>query len=631
MDTCVACNRLSGEEQPTFCQFCFIPIPLREIPEREGYEERQKFRDVFAEKVLRGEPDAKEFLYALGLEKMDLPSVAVALSALGMEKMHFLSSEYNWKEAERLIDFGYALARKTGETWAIRKTTLRLAQQEIRAGYLGLALKHLNEIRDKELGLELSEYGPPNKLAKVFDNLEIEATWNLLQAYRNQERDDRLSKAINHLFSLMEEDIQKLVAKKNHKSFYQGLNDSAFSVPRLDRLAMIQAIVVHETIARSNEKFQNRVIRELHNLGKFIILLGEMSPKDDPTFYAPQLREYLQLFNGIMWYDEPLAEMDLDLTQRTILQGHAIILQWKELIPPQFWIPLRPSRFIEIFFRNMRWAEILDPSKFFEPWLQQLPKELKPYAQYMIAEGTLRAGRIEEGLERISALREMQEIPEDLKPMIEDLIQRTVLEADGIYLDPPYRKRVDGTEVTLSVVRDVKTDDLTVRLETFGGEFDVPQFDRLLRLPMKEAEQILPRHIAVAGEVLENVVYNTPHHENQTLNQTIFTVGTWYYRDVHWQTPFTNAGKQYDGVRNDVFVFRLWKGEEQVSVLFEAGKIPVEETPTLIKIGTPSLYHLRGVLGDFPPEKILEWIDNLIQSPESFSHIDIYTLRIDLV
>ncbi|RMG33528.1 MAG: hypothetical protein D6732_12115 [Methanobacteriota archaeon] len=631
MDVCLACGRPSGVEQPTYCQFCFIPIPVAKVPKKEGYEERVQFREVFADKVIGDEPDAREFLFALGLEKMDRPSVAVALSALGMEKMHFLSSEYNWKEAERLIDFGYALAQRTGEEWAIRKTTLRLAQQEIRAGFLEKAMKHLQQIRGTDLGLELQTYGPPEQLATIFDNLEIEATLNLLKSFMKEKTNPDLDRAVSHMFSLMEKDIQQLIAKKDHKSFFQGLQDSAFSVPRLDRLCFVQSLMIQQEIAASESTFSTQTIEKLHTLGKFVILLGEMSPKDDPTFYAPQLREYIQMFNGVMWYEEPLVETDLDLTQRTILQGHATILQWKDLIPPQFWLPLRPSRFIEIFFRNMKWAKILNPSKFYEPWLNRLPKEIRPYGEYMIAEGMLRSGRLEEGMERIDKLRQAQELPEDLRPMIDELLQKTILEAEGIFLDAAFQKRVDGTEVTLSVVRDLKTDDLTVRMETFGGEFDVPKFDRLLRLPLKEAEEIMPRHIAIAGEVLENIIYSTPHHDNQTLNQTIFTVGTWYYRDVHWQTPFTNAGKQYDGVRNDVIVFRLWQEDQELSLMFEAGKIPVEENTTLIRIGTPSLYHLRGILGDFPPEKILEWIDLLIQNPEKFKHIDIYTLRIDLV
>ncbi len=631
MDSCLACGRPPGEEQPTFCQFCFIPVPLTELPKVEGYEEREEFRKVFAEKVINGEPDAQNFLTALGLEKMDLASAAVALSALGMEKMHFLSSEYNWKDAERLIDFGYALAVQTGQDWAIRKTTLRLAQQEIRSGHLERAKTHLLEIRGDDLGLDLESYGPPERLVKVFDNLDIEATLNLLKAFMNENVDSGLEKAVDHIFDLMERDIKRLIAEKSHKSFFQGLQDSAFSVPRLDRLCFVQSLLVQQAIVESTSHFTDHVIRQLHVLGKFVILLGEMSPKDDTTFYAPQLREYIQMFNGIMWYEQPLAETDLDLTQRAILQGHAIVLQWNDLLPPQFWLPLRPSRFIEIFFRNMKWTEMLDPSKFYLPWLDRLPKEIRPYGEYMVSEGMLRSGRFEEGIAKINALREAQDLPDDLKPMVDELLQKTVLEAEGIFLDAPFQKRVDGTEVTLAVVKDIKTDDLTVRLETFGGNFDVPQFDRLLRLPLKEVEEIMPRHIAIAGEVVENIIYSTPHQENQTLNQTIFTVGTWYYRDVHWQTPFTNAGKQYDGVRNDVIVFRLWIDSQELSLLFEAGRIPIEEGPNIIRIGTPSLYHLRGILGEMPPETILEWIDRLIQTPEKFKHIDIYTLRIDLV
>ncbi len=632
MGKCLACFRKTGDKQPGYCTYCFLPVPFQEnVPNKNGYEKRRKFRDVFANKIMQNDPDAVGFLYAAGLDRMDLASAAVALSAIGMEKMHFLSSEYNWDEAEKLVDFGFALATQTNQDWAIRKTTLRLAQQEIRAGYWNEAENHLRQLFKNDLGLDLDSYGPPERLADIFDNLEIAATFNLLNGFLNKVPVADVGKAVDHMYDLMEEQVNQLIVAKERKSFYMGLHDSAFKYPRIDRLVSIQFLIVQEKIVRSREHFSDEVIHELHKLGKFVILLGEISPTDDPTFFAAGLRDYIQLFEGIMWYPEALHDNDLDLTQRTILQGHAIVLQWKDLLPPQYWLPLHPSRFMEIFYRNMKWTKILDPSRFIDKWFAQLPKELKSYGEYMVAESQIRSGRIEEGLNLLKSILSKEDCPDLLRQMVEELMQTAILEADGIFLDQPYQKRVDGTEVTLSIAKGMATDDLTIKLEALGGEFEVPEFDRLMRLPLKEEEEVMPKHISIAGEILEAIVYNTPNSPNQTLNQSIFTVGTWYYRDVHWQTPFTNYSKQYDGIRNDVLLFRLWKDGKELSLLFEAGRVPVEETSTKIRIGTPSLYHLRGILGNLPPEEILEWIDILIQNPEGFEHIDIYSLRIDLV
>lgn len=636
MAKCLGCTLSPTKEQPTYCERCFLPVPIPEpkIVDSELLE-RQHNRASLAKELHMRKPGAMDFVKQLGLEQLPLPDLASAFSSIGMEKLHFLSGEYNWREAQTMVDLGYGLAQLLDPEWVRRITKLRLAQQLIRGGWLDQALEHLLQLDAVDLGEDLTSYEANDRVVRVFENIEIQATIALAKQFRDQHSNaDSLQNQVMHLWELMKPRITDIITKEKQSSFYMGIQDSAFDVPRLDKLAFYQTILVHEAIASSQLRFSDKVFERLLTLGRMVIILGEMSPPDDPPFYSAVLREYFQLCNGLLWYPEAIQQNDLDLIQKTILQAHAISLQWMYIIPGQYWIQVRPSRFLEIFYEAMTWSDQLNPKPFIDHWLSIIPREYKPYALYLIGQAQLNSNLKELGEGNLLQAIEMKETPDDLQAFIRDLLQKSMLESEGIVLNAPFQSKLDRLHVILEVPSGVSKSDEQVILPSvlIDSAIVFPDPEDLMAVSFDSASKFFPKQVSVFGERLENVLYNTPNTAHQYFNQSIIVVGTQYYRDVHWQTPFEAIMRRVNGIRSDVLVFRILHDGQSISFLFEGGEISITKSPEADIIETPGLYHLTGVKTSESLESdiILEYLANLLNKTLKFQQLDIYSLKIDL-
>ncbi len=627
--SCLSCGTEPSSEQPAYCTRCFIPVPLpRTRSEDETLRTRKRNRMNLVDEIIRRTPSSIEFLQGLGLEQLPMKDLAASLSAIGQEKLNFMSSEHSWTEAQTYLDLGYELAQRLESDRLKVITAQRLAMQLIRGGWLEEARSILPD--PKTLGENLKVYRESEELVRAFTDLETAAELALIDAMEGKEwqRED-LNTAVLHLWDLMKPDITELILKGGGKSFYLGSEDRNHKVPRLDKLAFVQSILLQAEIASSREHLSDLAVEALQVLGRMLIIMAEMAPKDDPLFYGAIIREYFQHFNGMFWHREALYENDADLVQTTIVQAHSIVIQWSELIPPQSWMEARPSRFIEVFYRASRWAEQLSPRYFLNRWISAASSDVRPYLHYFDAEALLNDGQKEKGEQILLQVLEREDIDPSLKEAARTLLQRASLESTGVFIGNPYLSRLERLEVIMEVPSGGNIGDYA-RLEELMG-IELPSPSNLMRMEFKPVKDWLGRELAVSGTSLENLIYRTPETTHQYLNQTIVIAGSSYYRDVHWWTPFSAVGKMVNGLRTDIVVLRIKFNKDILSLLFEAEKISLEEKDDQVFIGTPDFYHLTGInWTPHPPEEVIEALVNLLEGVSMHEQLDIYTLKIDL-
>jgi hypothetical protein len=648
MAICLSCLKENKVDQPTFCESCFIPVPFPKLRQKDDlYYLRETNRVKLAQEIVDKTPGAMDFINDLGLNHLKIEDLAVALSAIGMEKLHFYSSEYNWSEAQTLIDLGYGISQILKEPWVHEITSIRLAYQEIRGGWVELARDRLLTYQHRSIGNNIEKYDSSPEVVTAFQNLEIKAYLALSNSFLSLESNtSELQDQVLYFWELMKDQIKDIIVNKVQSSFYLGLKDSAFKVPRLDKLAFIQTILIYEAIAKSTNHISNEVLEKFMILGRMCIILGEMSPQDDPPFYSALIREYFLLFNGLFWYEEALKENDLDLVQKSILQAHAICLQWMYIIPPSYWIDVRPSRFLEIYYRSTIWYDQLSPELFIKFWLDNLPNEIKPYGNYLVAEAQINTGLQAQAEENLLNIIDNKHSDDQLKSFARDLIQKSLLEYDGIVLENKFKSSLDSLLVIIELPPGkTSTDDSSKNKELtlnqlkdkFEDEFQMtnirlPNPESLMMINFKPINDLIDKSISVFSEKFEEIIFNTPNIKNQHFNQSIQVLGSKYYKDIHWQTPFEAISKKIVGIRTDVVVFNIKLDERYLALLFEAGKIPIEDTEKHIVIGSPTLYYLVGFASDkdLTPEILLEILSNLLNQELKFLQMDIYTLLLDL-
>ena len=623
---CLACGRTPDKVQPTYCSYCFIPIPgsQKNHSDRKLLAIRKSNRERFAQEILAKSDAAAEFLHTLGLGHLNPYDLAVSLSAIGQEKLHPMSPEYSWTEAETYLDLGYGLAQHLDSDSLKVLTSQRLAEQLIRGGWSSEVESILDQ--PEKLGESLKKDVSGEEMGTVLSNLTSFAILQLAKAVMGKEwQREKLMDSVSHLWELMRPEISRIIVQGEARSFTQ----ESTSVPRLDKLAFVQSFTVQAEIASSIDHFTDAAVEALQVLGRMVVILGEMCPKDDPLFYGGVIREYIRLFNGMFWHRTALHENDADTIQTAIVQAHSIIVQWSKLIPPQSWITTRPSRFIEIFFRATRWAELLSPRIFLDYWMKHASKEAVPYIKYFEAEALLNDGQKEEGEAILLGISDLSKADPALQEAVRDLLQRSSLETLGLVLNRPHQTLLPVLETIIEVPTGGGISEYSKLTELMG--IQLPDPDSLMRLQFKPVVERLGRTIALSGEAMDDLIYQTPEDPRQFLNQTIVIAGGSYYRDVHWQTPFNAIEKTVNGLRTDVMVLRLSFEKDILTLLFEAEKIPVEERSGHIFVDIPKFYHLIGVdWTSHPPEELLEAIANLLEGRSLHHQLDIYTLKIDL-
>lgn len=633
--TCISCHGTADSEQQCYCTRCFIPVSHPKT--RNGdtiYQQRAKNRSSLAREIIRGTPGALQFIQDIGLEKLPLEDLAAAMSAIGEEKLHFFSGEYSWKEAQTMIDLGYGVAQELDQQWVKEITTLRLVKQELRGGWLVEAREHLTHFSLNDLGENIHKYEDTERIRRVFQNIEVLALYALLDSLEgNEAKGEYVEQLVFHMWEVMQTNITQLIANSKRQSFYMGLKDSAYKVPRLDKLAFIQKLLIEAAIAQCTDNFEDRVVERLMVLGRMTIILGEMSPTDDSIFYSSVLREYLQMFNGVFWHLDAVAEIDLDLGQKALLQVHAILLQWMHLIPPHYWLQVRLARTLEVLYRTMKTLPQLSPDMFTEYWLQEGKGEIVPYIHYIIGEAKINAGMLEDGNKHILQVIQTPDVNKQVVSMAKELLQRSLLEQDGILVGTSFPSRIDSLEVILEVPKGKGESEhlFTMPIGLAKQNIVLPPSDSIALIKFTAAEKYLPKQIGIDGTRLNALIYDSPNYTNINFNQSIITVGSAYYRDAHWYSPFFNESLPVSGVRTDIVALRvLLTVEEQVDFLLEATKIDIIEENQTKVITEPEYYILRGVRAvDKEGEELLEILANVINYLGNYLQIDIYTLKFE--
>ena len=152
---------------------------------------------------------------------------------------------------------------------------------------------------------------------------------------------------------------------------------------------MILVTLVEELIARgSNEDLliPDEALDRMLELDNIIGILALMTPKDDPVFFAAQLREFTRIVSGLMWYGEVLLN-NVGVKKRLLTDRvFERISQWIEIIPVHFWLTLRLGRILEIFLRAEHWSKVVNIQRITNRFLTLAPKDQQPSFLYTFAE-----------------------------------------------------------------------------------------------------------------------------------------------------------------------------------------------------------------------------------------------------
>ncbi len=600
MTQCLICGTEPSMLSPLYCLTCYIPIPQRGSDSTKikpsDRQERMHVASEWVKSVKIQNEKSKQLLEDFGLEMISFKQLPYAMLAIGLEKLHFLSVEYNLAEAELYIDRAYLLSENYGDT-----ELTNFAQYSYRIKNLRYGILSSNEelIYNKDFGYASLKNYLTLQLSNLFGGNYVQ-----LEAL-NEIKDEVTSK------------LKKLTVK-----FTTSKRLTKDDNIELEELVSVQVLIIQIEIVQSKATLSDEVIDEIRKLGNFVVLAGELGKKDDPMYYASILRDYIQFSTGILWNPVSLSENDLDKTQLLVIQLKSIVDQWSPILPAQAWLHLSLARIFTILNYNSKWSNSLSPDN-----LQQfLENELIPpydqYLDYILAEGLISEGKRKEALQQLFKLLNRDDLIEEIKEIGSKLAQKVLLENDGIYLGIPHKNLIDVLEAI--VIQEDKIDHQTIAEQLASGS-SLLEINSTQLIKFHNSSKVFPELVSVDGEVLENIMYSSL--PNLQINQTILTVGSSYYRDVHWQTPFTSVKKRMNGIRNDIFIIIAKSNNESFRFMFQADTIPLNETETEIIIGTPKYYHLIGVsYENKEPDLILKTLSTILTDPESIDLILIYSL-----
>jgi len=148
------------------------------------------------------------------------------------------------------------------------------------------------------------------------------------------------------------------------------------------------------------------------------------------------LRDYVRIFNGLLWYGDVLIENDHTARRYLIEQFFERIDQWSFLIPTQYWLSLRPARFLEIFLRAEIWANF-KTKPLIDRLFESSPDEIKASWHYVLADSYAKVERLEDALEHLEIILDdsvayMAHADDELRILSRNLYNIIHLEALGI-------------------------------------------------------------------------------------------------------------------------------------------------------------------------------------------------------
>ncbi len=655
---CVICNRSGTAEQPIFCNYCYVFIPQidngkyigtinlkcgscgvsingaehKSCPNCDAKfsylkpptivgnikedDTRDKNRQLLAQQILNDKNMHEQIINIMGLDRLSEIEQGVALTSLSMEKMHNLSSEYNFTEAHTLIDMGYAMCKEIGEQWAIDLATSRLARFYLRTGQPGLSMNLLTDL------LRTME---KSNLINQLRILEIKALLalshrligNLIIA------DDLINLIYDELeivFNKIQPEIDNYLSRENHESELLGPSEDLVKYPRVDLIANIVIVMVEEAIAHGKTRDTNlsdEVLNRMLELDNFIDILTKMSPADDTGYFASYLREYVRLFVAIYWYGDLLVKND-DVKRVVLLErAYDIFTQWLTLIPTQFWIPLRPSKFIEIFIRTGKWHDKIDPNSISDFFIENTSSYYQANFRYAIADAMANLGDFEDAMKHLNILLKMDNIEDQFREYAERRKWNIRLESNGI---------LSGVS-TIDNRFDLPLSVSFVKLFSFESIIDADK--QLVSIDFKSSK-LTDNGFALFGERLFDKI--------TTIYPTIEYIDKYAYNHMSWEygknLVFWGINDPSDykiiGHRMEYIIIQSIVRGEPVYLLLEGQSQSLAVSNSEITISPSSLLIIRGIYEQINLE-LHELVELLImimtQDEEIIDKTWIYTMK----
>ncbi|MCY3411509.1 MAG: hypothetical protein INQ03_07765 [Candidatus Heimdallarchaeota archaeon] len=585
---CPCGEPLKNRKQCSSCQL-IIDLAHPPMPRKEDMEaeHREKNRSLLAKQILNDEKMHEQVIGMLGLDRLPQEVQALSLSALAMEKLHPLSSDYNFTEAHTLIDMGYGMCVELGKGWTITLATTRLASFYLRSGNPLLAS---SLIRD-----QLDMYSVSTTI-EVLRKLEMQALLSL--SYRllgfsslSQALNLEIYDALEPVFLEMQEEVNTYLQQESIKSSSLGPDESTLTFPRVDLVANILQIMVEDALcmgSKGTTKISNELLNRMLELDNMLEILTRMSPQDDPGFFASYLRDYIRLFSAFYYYSDLLINND-DVKRIVLLeQAYNRIKDWLLLIPTQFWIPLRPAKIIEIFMRAGKWHERIDPD-FIPHYLTDHSSEYHaPDFIYATADAAANLGEYIRALDILDKLSKMDGVNDGIREMVERRKWLIKLESNGILSNVS----IVESRLDLPVTIQMQSIRQPYEPETYMKEM-LENLAPVLRLSF-EHNPLVDQGIAIYGDRLPTCEYR----------ETIQSVGEYSYNHLYWdygqrllelgiQDPSQYSPK---GQRMEVVVMQTVWREEPVYLLFEGQTQTVKLEGDTLQIQASPLLVLRGVI-----------------------------------
>lgn len=656
---CIACKQPTTEEQPYYCQQCFIPVPpyidgdyigtstaycsncdtkldnrdkcdackvtfdLSHPPKsgqlNQQMQIRKNNRERLAQEVLEDSRMTKQVIEMLGIDHLPRDQQGVALTALANEKMNFLSVEYNFKEAHTLVDMGYGITQEVDKQWAQHIAGMRLAVIYYR---LGIPM-HATELLHK-----IYQQSPETSRIERYRKLEVLAHLALTHRLAgNKNIADEAAKLAHEklleMYQEIEVQIQELQSSGKEVSDFMGMDESGAKYPRIDYIFTILVILTEESIARGAKGELNLggiVLDRILELNNIIDIIGKITPRDDPGYFAAHLREFVRLFNGLFWYGDLLLPNSGNRRRYIIEQAFERIKQWQDIVPNQYWLPLRPARFLEIFLRSQTWSEI-EGNALINAFFEGAKKEFKPSWHYIIAEAKSRTGELQEAMTHLQVIRQEREAyihyaDDQLKSIANQLYNAIQLEAIGILYGiqtPPTR-----LEFPCEIILD-QSDPTDVK-KYLDPDTKQPEH---LKVVLDDANPLVKQGVGLFGDKLLEL-YST--------NPIIHQVDNRKYSADSWHTPSGRDNLRIEGQRMDIVLIKTKYDGRIMYLLFEGKEQDYRYENEILIIQPSPLLYLRaiGYDSELDYDEFINLLGNIMAGDEFVQDItEVLTIKKD--
>jgi hypothetical protein len=595
-------NLISGVD--TSCGSCGKEVTLQNYGKiTEDYPQPRDIvlDDKLTMSVMSDEMMAKQMFELMGIEALTQEEQASVLSKIGLDKMHPLSADYDFKEAQTILELAVRLAQKSHTKWVERLALLRLAKLRIRQG-------RLTEIQTLLFDMyhEFPEDTGQNRLRKT----EILADFALVNRLAGNIviADQAIYRCNNSLQSIFREILTELDS-------YEADGNTDF--PRVDMVADIISVLTDEAIVQGpHDKLTvpDIVLDKLLQLDNMLDILAQISDKESPTLFYPQLQEYIRLINGLYWYGEVLLQNNAPKRQVLLENSFIRVMQWLPFVPVENWMRLKLSRLLEAYTRADDWSERIDANQLKRDFLAASSKEYLPHMHFLIAQAEKNVGKLDLALGNIQKILQLGNLVEDtLRALSERMQWNLQLESIGILTGV---KSIDS-KIKFPVTIQLNEVLNVAEPETYLRErFKSP----VLRLSFDPNQPIVESGIAIFGEILAELI---------EFQEEITHVGDKEYNDPIWSTPSDKEGMIVKGIRLDILILSGVIRNDIVHLLFEGKKQTMRTVDDITYLDPPSLLVLKGIIShnSVEEQEVLQMLIDLMTKNPDVDPMIGYTLK----